>query len=311
MSNRQARREQSRTARTTRTNRPPQKGPGQRGSKSPSGGGTNLFSRPYLIAVSIVIVGLAIVLGIVVSKGGSNSTSNQEATDLQTAAADFPYDKADGLKLGDDNAPLKLTEFEDFQCPFCLKYTSTQEPTLIKEYVETGKMQITYQNLPLLGAESVSAAKAGLCAADQGGDKFWRLHNLLFLTQAQAGQGDEEHNDVGRFSDDQLKKFAQQAGVDTAKFNDCYDNSAADKVAQITDQQRQASSFGLTGTPGFLINGSPFGNGGAPNSIDDWRTALDGILNATPTPTGNASASPAGTGTPPASSPQATAAATQ
>jgi protein-disulfide isomerase len=295
MSNRQARREQSRTARTTRPNRPQQNRPGQKRPSGGSGGGSNMFSRQYLIAVTVIIVGLAIVLAIVVAKqGGGNSTSDQYAKDLQTAAAEFPFDKANGVKVGDDNAPLKLTEFEDFQCPFCLKYTSTQEPTLIKEYVQTGKMQITYQNLPLLGAESVKAATAGMCAADQGGDKFWRLHNLLFLTEAQAGQADTEHNDVGRFSDGNLKGFAQQVGLDMARFNACYD-SPADKVTEITNQQRQAQSFGLTGTPGFLINGSPFGNGGAPNSLDDWRTQLDSILNATPTPTGNASASASGT----------------
>src|SRR6185312_12230564 len=123
-------------------------------------------------------------------------------------------------------------------------------------------------------------ATAGLCAADQGGDKFWRLHNQLFLAQAQAGQADAEHNDVGRFSDANLQNYAQQVGLDMTRFNDCYNAGAADKITQITNQQRQASSFGLTGTPGFLINGAPFGNGGAPNSIDDWRNELNGILNA-------------------------------
>ena len=297
MSNRQARREQSRTTRTTRPNRPapgraPRKGSGG------GGGGTNLLSRPYLIGVSVIIVVMAVILVIVAEKTGGGSSSNDLTASLQQALTDLPSDLANGTKLGKDDAPLKLTEFEDFQCPFCLKYTATQEPTLINEYVKTGKMQITYENFPILGkSESVKAAVAGLCAADQGGDFFWKYHNILFTTEAKAGQADSgnEKIDVGRFSDDNLKNYASQIGLDRTKFDSCFDNSS-DKINTITDQQRSAQSFGITGTPGFLINGAPFGTG-TPNTLDDWRKVLDGVLNATPT----ASASPAGTGTPAAS----------
>jgi protein-disulfide isomerase len=302
MSNRQARREQSRTTRTTRPSRP---APGRAPKKSSGGGGPNLLSRPYLIGVSLVIVALAVVLGVVASRSGGGGTTDQYTAALQTAATALPADLANGAKLGKDDAPLKLTEFEDFQCPFCLKYTATQEPTLISEYVKTGKLQIIYLNLPILGkTESVQAAIAGLCAADQGGDKFWRYKDLLFTAEAKAGQADSEKTDVGRFSNANLKDFATQAGLDRTKFDTCLDNSS-DKVNTITDQTRQAKSFGITGTPGFLINGAPFGTG-TPNSLDDWRKVLDGVLNATPTAAG--SASPATTGTPATASPAATAA---
>ena len=296
MSNRQARREQSRTSRPTR----PTGGrtPSGRSPQRPSGGsgsGMNLFSRPYLIAVTVVIVVAAVVLGYVVSQsGGSDSAGltkslEQSKSDL----ASLPAEMFNGTKLGSDNAPIKLTEYEDFQCPFCLKYTANQEPTLINEYVKTGKMQINYQNLPLLGkGESVQAAVASECAADQ--NKFWQYHNLLFTAQAKAGQGDTngEKIDVGRFTNDNLKQFASDAGLDRTKFDQCLDNSA-DKIASIADQQRTAKGFGINGTPGFLINGQPIGTG-TPASVDDWRTALDKILTTTPTATGG-SATPGGT----------------
>ena len=94
-----------------------------------------------------MIVALAVVLGIVAANTGGGS-SDQYVTDLQTALTELPSDMANGTKLGSDSAPLKLTEYEDFQCPFCLKYSASQEPTLVNEYVKTGKMQITYENLP-------------------------------------------------------------------------------------------------------------------------------------------------------------------
>lgn len=290
MSNRQARREQSRTTRTTRPT------PGRAPKKtSGGGGGPNLLSRPYLIGVSLVIVVLAVILVLVASNSGGGGTTDELTKDLQTAATDLPSDLANGVKLGKDDAPIKLTEFEDFQCPFCLKYTASQEPTLVNEFVKTGKVQITYQNLPILGkTESVQAAIAGLCAADQGGDLFWKYHNILFTTEAKAGQADGEKIDVGRFSNSNLKDFATQVGLDRTKFDSCLDNSS-DKVNAITDQTRTAKSFGITGTPGFLINGQPLGTG-TPSTLDDWRKIFNDTLNATPTVA--ASASPGTTGTP-------------
>ena len=83
-------------------------------------------------------------------------------------------------------------------------------------------------------------------------------------------------------------------GLDRTQFDSCFGNSS-DKVNTITDQQRTAKSFGITGTPGFLINGQPLGTG-TPSTLDDWRSLLNGVLNGTPTPAG--SASPATTGTP-------------
>ena len=288
MSNRQARREQSRTNKPApRASRP---APGGRPPQR-TGGGPDLFSRPYLIAVTLVVVALAVILGFMATRG-SSGTSSAYVTALEKAAKDLPLDKANGTKLGDDSAPIKLTQFEDFQCPFCLKYTSTQEPALVEEYVKTGKMQIIYNHLPILGkGESVQAAIASQCAADQ--NKFWQYHNLLFLTEAKAGQADtnNEKIDVGRFSNDKLKQYASDLGLDRTAFDKCLDNNS-EKITLLADQSRQAKSFGINGTPGFLINGTPIGTG-TPDSIDAWRKALDAFLNATPT----TAASPAATGT--------------
>lgn len=295
MSNRQARREQSRTARAPRTNRP---APGGRPPQR-TGGGPDLFSRPYLIAVTIIVVALAVVLGIMMSRG-SSSNSSAYVVALEKAAKDLPLDKANGTKLGDDSAPIKLTQFEDYQCPFCLKYTATQEPLLVEEYVKTGKMQIIYNHLPILGkGESLQAAIASECAADQ--NKFWQYHNLLFTTEAKAGQADagNEQIDAGRFSNANLKQFASDVGIDRTAFDKCFDNSS-DKVTLLAAESSQAKSFGIQGTPGFLINGSPIGTG-TPATIDDWRKALDQFLSATPPPASPTAAGTAATGSPAAS----------
>jgi protein-disulfide isomerase len=303
MSNRQARREQSRT--TTRPTRPKSTPPGKTPKRS--GGGPDLLSMPFLAGATVLIVALAVILGVLISRGGTSSDAALVSA-IQTSTTEIPANLANGTKLGKDDAKIKLVEYEDFQCPFCLAYTAQQEPTLIKEYVATGKMQITYKTYPLLGTESVKAGEAALCAADQ--NKFWPYHDKLFLVQAEAGQHSNEQRDVGRFSDSNLKQYAADLGLDTTKFNSCYDSNKYQD--QVNSEYTEGKQLGISGTPGFVIDGTPLS--GTPSTLDSWRQALDQIYAATPTPVGAtaaASGTPAaGTGTPapsgsPAASPSA------
>ncbi len=291
MSNRQARREQQRTTRQTRPTRPaPGRQGGRGGTPAKRSGGPNLFSPLYLIVVGIIVVAMVAVIAIVKVSGGGGSDAAL-VTKLQQARADLPLDLAKGTSIGKDDAPLKLVSYEDFQCPFCLKYTAEQEPELINQFVKTGKLQITYKNLPILGkGESTRAAIAGECAADQ--NQFWQYHNKLFTVEAQAGQVSAEKIDAGRFSDDNLKRYATELGLDRTKFDACM--ASPDKLTLLTTQQREAKQYGFNGTPAFLINGQPLGSG-TPSSIADWQKIFDQVL---ATPTATASASPAGTGTP-------------
>lgn len=287
MSNRQSRREMSRTqgTRPQRAARPSMPGPRS------TGGGGGVFSRPFVLVVAAVIVVLAAILAVVIATSGGGS-SGDVASRLRDKADELPLDLADGMKLGKADAPIRLTVFADFQCPFCLQFTGGDEITIIDEFVKTGKVQLEYQNLPILGAESVRAAIAGMCAADQ--NKFWPYHNKLFLVQAEAGQLDNEKLNVGRLSDENLKKYAAEVGLDTQQFDRCLDSSQ--HLDEVTEQQRTANSFGIRGTPGFLVNGQPLG-AGAPANMDAWRSLFQQVEAQLATATAGAGAS----GTPAAS----------
>lgn len=286
MSNRQARRDQMRATRQQRAQQTRQSGSRKSSGPSRGGGGgigSFLSNRFALVAVGVVLI-LAVILGFVIANTGSSDAGI--VSKLTTAQAEFPFDQAKGYKLGSDTAPVKLTEFEDFQCPFCLRYTADEEPAIVKEYVKTGKVQIEFKHLPLLGAESVRAAKASECASQQ--DKFWQLHNELFLTQAKAGQGTTERTNVGRFSDDNLRNMAVGAGVDGAKYDVCF--ASEDTLKAVQASQAAAQSFGIRGTPGFLINGAAIGSG-APATIEGWRTVFDSVIKQIENPTPSATAS--------------------
>lgn len=284
MSNRQARREQSRTSRTTRTQRP---APGRQPARKAPSNGPDWLSRPFLLGLAALIIVLGIVAAFAVSSSGGGDKDFVEK--LEAAHEDFPKDLANGTKVGKDDAPIKLVAYEDFQCPFCLQYTATQEPELIEQFVKTGEVQIEFRNLTILGTESALAAMASQCAADQ--NRFWDYQNKLFLVQAKAGQFKDEEIDAGRFSNDKLKEYASSLGLDTGKFNTCLDTS--EHLDTVQNQSREARALGITATPGFAINGSPLG-AGAPADIEGWKKVFEAVknaANATPSATASASAS--------------------
>ncbi len=288
MSNRQARREQARASRAPQRTRSTG---GQRRPTSSGGGGSDIFSRGFLLIFGALLVVAAVVLVLVVVLTGGSS-DEEFVTALEEHAAEIPADLASGTKLGKDDAPVKIVSYEDFQCPFCLQYTAEQEPDIINELVKTGKVQLEYRHLPILGPESVDAAEASQCAADQG--KFWQYHNRLFLEQAKAGQFDNEETNVGRYSPDKLKQFASDLGLDRTAFDSCLDSGK--HLELVTNQQREANQFGITGTPGFLVNGQPLGSG-TPQGIDAWKQIVQNVENAIATATANAGKTPTASAT--------------
>lgn len=251
------------------------------------------MSSRFLIGAAVVVVALIAILITVslLNSGGDEGL----AEDIR--AVEIPRDMVDGAKMGRDDAPIKLTMFEDFQCPFCLQFTAEDEPMLINEYVKSGELQIEYRHFPVLGQESVSAAIASECAADQ--NLFWEFHKELFAKQADEGQVSDEQIDVGRFGNDALGELAGKAGLDRAQFDACM--ASGDHVDTVDEDEAGARAAGLSGTPNFLIsagNSSPQPlppRGGDPGGPEQWRSILDQLLTAlstTPTATADSSGTP-------------------
>lgn len=144
--------------------------------------------------------------------------------------------------MGDANAPITIIEFSDFVCGFCGRFAIDTLPQLQEKYIDTGLVRFGYQSVAFLSEESLSAAEASECAADQGA--FWEYHNLLFerLTSGQRS-----------FNKDNLKRFAQELNLDMTAFNTCLDSQQY--TSQITYQTETAHSIGIQGTPSFLVNG--------------------------------------------------------
>jgi protein-disulfide isomerase len=143
---------------------------------------------------------------------------------------------ADAPSQGPAGAPVEIVEFSDFQCPFCLRAYPT-----VKQVLRTygDQVRFVYRHYPLPSHPNARpAAEASQCADDQG--QFWAYHDRLFADQ-------------GKLSDEDLRRVAADLGLDTARFNTCFESRKhSDRVeADI----RAGNDAGITGTPAFFVNG--------------------------------------------------------
>src|SRR5581483_6328217 len=99
-------------------------------------------------------------------------------------AAPVPVAAADGFKgytMGSDSAPVQITEYSDFECPYCQQFATVQMPVVREQLIATGKVLWRYRDFPLsVHKYSRTAALAAQCAGEQGQEKFWEMHDQLF-----------------------------------------------------------------------------------------------------------------------------------
>jgi len=183
---------------------------------------------------------------------------NSMKTELAKAAAAAPAPKAAAapprrgpdpakvynVKAGDspskgggaDVAKVTLIEFSDFQCPFC----SRVGPTLSQIEKAYGQdVRIVFKHLPLAFHAKAPAAHAAAEAAHQQG-KFWEMHDKIF-------------SDQRGMSEAKYVTYAEEIGLDVSRFKE--DAKSAKVKKRVEADKKQASVLGVTGTPGFFING--------------------------------------------------------
>jgi protein-disulfide isomerase len=140
--------------------------------------------RQITIGTAVVgVIGLAGGIGIAVAASQHDKPYLAPAGAVVDTQA--KSDKDLGIHVGSADAPVKLVIFEDFRCPVCQQIEQAVEPTY-KEYVEAGKVQITYHPARLIdgnngGVGSLNGANAAACAQDQS--QFIPLHDLLYANQ--------------------------------------------------------------------------------------------------------------------------------
>jgi protein-disulfide isomerase len=146
-------------------------------------------------------------------------------------------------EMGDPTAPVTIYEYADFQCPACGIFARQYKPRIEEDYIKTGKARLVFKNFAFLGQESLWAAEAAYCAAEQGG--FWAYHDKLFANQRGENRG--------AFSKPNLVRFARELGLKTEDFQLCLDSGRYRQKVQ--DERREGEAQGVNSTPSFIVNG--------------------------------------------------------
>ncbi len=190
----------------------------------------------------------------------------------RTPAAAPPLAAGDafrGFTLGPDSAPIEVTEYSDFECPFCASFATVQMPVIREQLIAPGKVRWRYRDFPLPSHRwSRLASQAAQCAGEQR--KFWEFHDQLF-SRHQWAQADR--NPRSEFRD-----FGKAVGLDLEKYDACVDGQRY--TPRILASLQEGEALGVGGTPTFFVNGKRFE--GRPTS-DAFKALADSLTKAVKT----------------------------
>jgi protein-disulfide isomerase len=236
----------------------------------------------YVLPITIVVAG-ALIAGAVflVGKLGTSSPSTPGSSKVTAR----PYDPTTDHILGNPNAPVKVVEYADLECPYCKEFQTTMHQ-IMDYYGASGNVAWVYRPFPLaqIHSKAPEEAQAAECAADQGGDAAY----FKYIDQIYAITPSENGLDLA-----QLPIVAQGLGLNVATFNQCL--SSGKYAQKVQDSYNEAIKEGGTGTPFILImvgNEAVTLEGAQP--YDSMRAAIDAVLAQLPPGTAStASSTPA------------------
>jgi protein-disulfide isomerase len=190
---------------------------------------------------------VAVVLIVVVSGGSSESGASTTSADTtgsppSSSLAGIPQH---GATLGNPNAPATLVVYEDPQCPFCRQWNVDTLPTVLRDYVRPGKINLEYRGVVIIGPNSVKGLRAIYAAAPQ--NTLWNMVDALY-----AQQGAENS---GWITNDVIRSAAQQAGANPDQILARMNTPAV--TAQLTRAAKQAAADQVRGTPTFVVEHPP------------------------------------------------------
>lgn len=199
----------------------------------------------YMIPGAIVLAGVIIAGAIYYSNNAPRAeiTKDTGAEKSQSSPDNVkPVTSGDHI-LGDPNAPVKIIEFSDFECPYCKVFHGTMKQVM-DEYGKDGRAAWVYRHFPLdsIHPKARKEAEASECAAELGGNQaFWKYADRIFeITPSNNGLDPKE-----------LSNVAQTIGLDVLKFNECL---ASGKYAnRIQEQLDDALASGARGTPYSVV----------------------------------------------------------
>lgn len=172
---------------------------------------------------------------------------------LNTAGGAF----TDYAKGEDENAPIQIVEFADFECPGCRRM-SVALGELLEKY--KGHYRLVFKNYPLdsvcnrnihheFHRSACFAAYVTRCAGEQG--KFWEALDVVFTDPILEGK----REDIAKDHETLLGNVASELGLDREALKECVDSGRY--KSKMADDVIEGDRLGLSSTPFFVVNGKP------------------------------------------------------
>ncbi len=166
----------------------------------------------------------------------ANDETTQQKKDIIISIDDEPA-------LGNEDAPITIVNFSDYQCPFCEKFYQEIFPQLNEDYIQEGTVRYVFRDFPLtIHPQAQYAHYAAECARDQ--QSYWEMHNMLF----------EKQNQWTKTEDliEEFNSYAQELSLNAVVFGECINSEKyRDEIAK---DREDALSYGFKGTPTLVVN---------------------------------------------------------
>jgi protein-disulfide isomerase len=153
-------------------------------------------------------------------------------------------DPEDPLTAGPVDAPVVMTVYSDYQCPFCAVWSDRTLPEL-QSYVDAGQLRIEWRDANVFGPDSTRAAEGAYAAALQG--RFWDFHHAL--VEGGEKPGPDEISEEG------LVDLAGRLGLDVDRF--AADLASPEVAAAVQANADEAAAIGAFSTPSFIVGSTP------------------------------------------------------
>jgi protein-disulfide isomerase len=149
-----------------------------------------------------------------------------------------------GYLKGSPDAPVEITEFADYQCPFCQTFATLQLPTIEERLIKTGRVRWRYRDFPLQQHPFARlAAHSAACADEQG--KYWEQHQRIYEGQSEwAG---------ARNAGPIFRNYARASGLDLGRYDACM--KAGKYAGRIQASYNEGVQLGVSSTPTLLVSG--------------------------------------------------------
>ncbi|HEV2888217.1 MAG TPA: MauE/DoxX family redox-associated membrane protein [Jatrophihabitans sp.] len=260
------------------------------------------YKQRYIAAGTVAVLLLVTFIGAGVQGSRAAIPANADTANATSAT---------GIRVGNQQAPVLVDLYEDFQCPTCNALEQSGLATDLAAKLKATTIRVNYHVMSFLDSlsngnkYSSRAANAGYCAADQSPEAFQKFHDILYGKNAGGQNNQPAENSNGR-PDSQLIAWGKEAGITSAGFSTCVaSNEHKDLVAGVTEA---ASKRGVNGTPTVFVDGARVGGSGdSAVTVAQIDAAIASALakaksTAAPSPTAIPSATPTSRASTPASS---------